>query len=1125
MNPSSFSVAGQHDVSLYPIIRGHDKTNTPFDKSSIKQINRTLYRIAVLCFKTLGDQILDRNTQIKLGDGQYKGINEIIQALQEIRTKISIGNDSNQLKAETACKKLFAHWSTSQSIDRAAQEMAADAFSLAPFPQEGLLVAEEFEKQAHDLIKERATAFNLLMRLVVQDPVLPNEENKTKETDEAINESDRILVAKLLNSWAALIQKTAPNSSGDSSGMAPTKRPIFFGPLLKKWAGGNRNRLAQAEAVYRFAGLSHWQSQQSDKKKSISDQAEEIFSFHDFLIRETIENLQEYLEIKNLTQETHIFLADAFKNENIRSDIAFFIANEKELVNIEWGKSQLESKHLLESFRWYFLILRRYSVAEENRALLFQRAIQRNRNEPLNILQPKLPTCSPRESKHYKNANSILERLLHSAPDKNNVQGAIFPLLHFCLGHENAAGSLAYFFEALHQLGVNFSAHQILQFCRMNKKFNSQMENRLVIISKFYIIQKLVDLNRFSQLFLNPPIEIDVFVLQALNGGNNNISNDSAESARPIITAYTHFMSRFISKERDLFWIWMRKYILRPCPLIFKFIDQASKWNRGEINQQFISLFFPPRDEFFQIRPTDVMLSRANDTILSLANTYSLSLSELFTLYLKAISFQSDSDYQPWRKAQRFIQKLSEFCPGVSGHVVVFLLLHYQSEAAKAFEQLDACKDQYHAMDRTRFFLNPKIMSEIHGKIEAFCELFSDNLSHEAEPFRRKLSEILKLSFTPFAQPITDFLKINNVTKERGIEWSEPYLATHEGSLKSVVENGPLKLYFHWQAIEMHPFLTLAAYDSRAKKGRWCTLQFPSSLQKLEKASFRNAIFSYLSDVAPQALNETTESIHQSYWEKYDQEELLRGKVFPIFETARKKISTQLETQVVSQEDLDAILRFIFEVKNAYRNIYWSLLFPKEQNFLPDCPLGEKILNGFFEDGSLISKKEIAMEPRGNYSIDFSEEELIQYQTQFFTPSFQSKEQSLCKMQVSLDGMTQTFFPIFLCVKRGVAFAKRNSFIRSDEDERKEPHGFDSRPVKLVQTQQEGICNLVILSVQISKDGQQESISYPLKYPEEAQNNRQVFKDLAKFHFALLKACVYFVLKRQKLLSSCIAPP
>jgi len=884
-------------------------------------------------------------------------------------------------------------------------------------------------------------------------------------------ESSRVAAFQNLFSSKQLTGEEKNAAAGlyfNAGALVANSKVVKYGQLIRIW---NKN-YAQG-LLEKFGCLNVIEE---NPNRDIKARIEEGISFCDFLINVSVQEIENNLKV-TFCPFVRLYFRNLFVDEHIRSDFCYYTSSLSYLYALDFRDLSRASFFHLTSLQIVVFINRTCDVKEEIQEELYKMLMAR----PADWDFAKFKAFNERkwevedlsiQSDEFDRIWSDFERILSMVNDLKPYENPYcWPLFEALFENQKREHVVQLFLKLDCKMGLE----EIDRIYRENHEVFNGKNTQFFCEQYIKIIEILktekIEFVEKECLFLVPSVkDFDQFAIPFGNAERN-------------IEKLIFFLKEHqFCIEQEHKWMF-RQFILHPSLWLLELLKDApslgiEKFCDKELEEILSKLHKPLLNNAFKVAVE--VKEQALKTAFELQNRFHFPHVELFLLYVETIRLLDKGELSLQENDLGLIEKLQEFCP-VLDKKEIFFLLHYHIRVTS--EEIDAfigIRQDWIDHQINRFVVDQEVFMGIFTKISRFSNELAKECEDEdqRERFCVTFERAMHLVFFPPLQPLTDYFLITNITEKEGIRWGEEVWRTHLGQLKPIAKNASNRIYLNWSVFNDHPVLFLSFFDISKASAFSSYIPIGVSAKELEPDENRKPFYSLLGCFARNVLKEEADrSIEDGKKESPD----TCVACYDGFEQEIAQYSADLEAENLTIEQIRKIWTFIRKVKLTYRRLHLGI--PNGAN--SDDPTVEAARGHIYptkEGGSLLPERLLEQEaqPESYLPDPFNQVD------SFMELCFQDKGQS-GSLDLDLETSVATF-PI--------------SYLIQTADELT---GIDLQNVK--HWNERAVPQDIVGGryVTLSVDG----LHIPLRYPQEALDDRELFIKYFHYQNLLLKATVY----------------
>lgn len=940
------------------------------------------------------------------------------------------------------------------------EQLKKSSYEILPFAQRALMYKTPEVASITAIESVRRRAFALLMRQL----------NTT--APQALSAEEEIAVSALYFNGGAVIRDGGT---------------VYFSELSDLWREQTRK-----EVSFTPLAIGAWIQKQSRSIPRLAH-SELLDSFQTFLALYSLETVERNLGV-SFSQSMKTYICDLFqKDEQLRSDMVFFTADLQCLYGLDFTRFNRTSTQLLLSLQVFLYMVRSFGVSAEKQATLLHMLVCRGEQwklESLHGFQERnwLSLCSPSEEDSFTKAWKGMETILASVSkhavslsDPSPQDQILFknplcwPLFFFLWQTGPIDDCVSLFSKLGERPEISLTIPMIYQFCITH---NLSSRRAQCVSEKYMHVLKIIEDHQMTPwhaelLFLDPPIsELET-----------TLENAPENTKRFIEKMKTYHLGIPIETFLRL----LRGFLSNPSDVIFDLLEDAAAFTVRIEEELLLGAFFVGAPA--SISPA--VRNHAKGITSKIQDLYHFSDENIFFLYLEIIRLLIANQETRIGSMSQVIHALMDFFP-LEKQEIYFLFLYHPDVTIAQVLALVSARDEW-ARSGTlwnRGVIDPKVYAEIEKQIGDFVAILSAACSNREVkgPFEVTCQQSLLSAFFPPLQPLTDSLRIAQLTQQHGVTWTSRALKTHVGQLKFISGMASLGIYCHVTILKGFPVLFLSFFDINKQAAYSSFLPLRVQAARIEAEENNIVFYALLLRLSQAVLRERATQAPES-------DTLASWRAcYPSATTVVESFSNEIQRGTLLAEDVVQILDFLRQVQIAYQTLFLSSVAGQRPP-PPSCDPQEVASCGHVfsshKRGSLLplALLEVQVHPECylpdaddvHFALSCVERGIFNHPNAHSEP-----------LQLTLSvakGNDKDELPI-------------SYHVQSLSQERALEIGAEAVSERIQN-------NSVTLSVQWPEDGSM--IKIPLQYPPTALTDAARFQRYFDYHNLLLKAAVYYI--------------
>lgn len=1005
--------------------------------------------------------------------------NQVHRAFHEIQDRLKAGMAGYaDLDCPATAKLIDGYREESQNDTLVFEDLKERSYWIHPFPQKVLMEHPSPElKILAKIERVRYRAFHqLLNRLKAEERGLEKKEEDRVQPDPLPLEEE-LPMTKLYFGGGVIVYEG---------------EVVYFSEMVTMWGNLNPTNEQRVKQLLGQLTMRNWAQADTKQVEAFLNLRSPQHSFGRFLILCSIHVVEKQLRTV-FSPSVAAALEQKFGVEENRSDLCYFTRKISRFYEWDISAFQRLSTPLLRSFQLFLFFTRNFDLSAEvhNTLLMILLHMDSNWKEKqlLSFSQRKWKGSSidPIEMDAFHTAWKGLEKIVSCVAKKQVSFSAPAPedgdlfkrqecsnLLFFLWAHPERKAFVDSIstFSTLPRFSMTLGT--VLAFCTTNQNkyggssATSLCEGYAQVAKAFQ--SRGVEEEGIEHVFFDPPLQILPIMFPAL------------ERAEQFTVRFVNAMQQYTDFPRKKkFYLMLRQFIFHPNLLMFDLLQDA-RYFRANLSNALLWVALSKSHRGFDPEPIPTGSSRdhAQELTTEIQQAYQLTDEHIFLIYLETMRLVIRKEEGVVREISAFVRQLVSFCPAIEKEVFFFLFHYHPGVNAASLSMFQQEREAWvrNEAQLDRFVIDQKFYLNIEEQAFEFAHSLSAECkdSEIAEAFNKTLQASLLSAFFPPLKPLTDYFRIKRITAE-GAQWGEPSWKTHVGQLKFVLGEGNIGIYFNWSIQKGYPVLFMSFFNRKEGEAYSAFIPLEVPAAEIETDPRRKAFYGLLVNLASQVLREKADGdVPDGAPETPDS----WIRVFLGVKEAIDGYAEEFANGTLTPGDLDKIWDFLKRVKCSYRNLFHS-----RRSLLSDDPNVVASQGHIFTShprGALLPPSLFEDQPHKEWYIpDGSDPCVASCQDLFNHPTTKPEP-----LQLSLnmpDGTYPTFYHAQTAAQVTGPIEKRTH--RNEV----------APPIEL----EEGM--FVTLSVN--------EVRVPLRYPPEALENRDLFRQYFDRHNLFLKSAVY----------------
>jgi hypothetical protein len=974
---------------------------------------------------------------------------QIWRSHSEIQHNISRGTPNyTSLRFPETAKIIEQFREESRNDDKFYLLLRRWSFNWIPFPQRIFTLQEPDWKILEAVEKVRRRAFGHLVNRLAAP-----EENKEAPLPQPaqIPLSEEIELSALYFRGGALIRNRVV---------------YYFSDMVGAWSRRG-HRIERARLLESLNYRSTVEEKASPPLESIElMQGSFPFFLAQFSVLVLAENLKTTFSLPLKNRIINIFMED----EKTRSYCSYFTADLERLYVMDLARMNRHSAYLILSIQLLIFFVQNYGVRGENRNLLFEMIFFRRADwkaaEVEGFDKRRWDALIPdSEANEFEEGWSDYLELLDYIPGDKELKFRdpfSWPLFSLIWTHPHRKQIVLLCLMLSHQREVTLSLEAIYQFCRTNLSLFDHEAAPIFIRSYQEVLKQLEGAEHGEKLFLDPPINL---AKESTHLGHaENRAKRFVELAAPY---------RFPRDGRYMAMV--RRFIFSPCDETFTLLRDAPILGIQRMPSEAVyAILLSPQALLApgQLLP-EAVRQKAASMAARLREAHQFIELETFSLYREIIRLALEkAEDQTVGRMSQVIYELNAFCPSIERKDRYFLFLYHPDvSSAEVASFVDLRRDWARAKNRlNRFIISGKNLAQILDPIQTFVDSLGCKCDHdeEREQFKATFRQSLVAAFFAPLQALLDYFRISNITADRGITWADRVRATHLGELKFLLAKSTVGIYFHWTIQSDKPVFFLSFFDMAENRAQSIFIPIDVSIEALlEDDNRRKAFYTFLFALSQRVLREEADrDMPEDAPEGPESWALAFDGVDELFQ----EFSEEIKQGNLTHDQIAKMWDFIKKAKVAYRKLFLNTI--EDQYTCSEYePRAVAAMGHIFPShpkGALLPEALLRLQKVENFIPDGTDEFVSNvFRTNLFSRLTERPE----GLNLNLNVMGLEPIPILYHVEN----------ILESED------------------------RIRYVTLGVARDG----IRVPLKYPDAAFADQDIFTSYLRYHLLLLKAFVY----------------
>lgn len=564
-------------------------------------------------------------------------------------------------------------------------------------------------------------------------------------------------------------------------------------------------------------------------------------SFPEFLNQCSLHVLSANLKLV-LPKEIREKLEEAFKNEQIRSDLTFFSggSSRRKFYELNIRDYKRPSFPFIRSFQLFFFLTRNFGIAEEDQSLLLNILFFMRRNWvedalPLFLTRKwqEQPEVEQGEIEAFQTAWKGLKSIFITPQEASGVDPALWDLLFF-LWKSPKRDLMIGLLDRISKLD-NFTMNpsDAVTFCQTNESELNQGWVNVFCEGYEEVIQELGQNGVDTQaLFFAPVYRLSAIEVIQFGHAKRN-TKQFVEWMTPLGFP--------LGREYNLLF---RRYFFSHDPYIFTLLKHLIE-NKIEPSADLLQEVL---ENHLLIKPAEQRVQEAALKLIgSIHDTYELSGRQIFSLYAHFLSNGIEISH-----AELLIERFSALI--LPKELIYFLFFYNPEIDSTPLLDLVKQRDAWIQGDAfNRFCISQNWHRDLSSTIEQFSRALANACTNDPE-INGKIChlslEALCFSFFSFLQPLIDFFRVTGFDGLK-VRWGNPIWKTHLGQIKFSMNGCEIGVYLNWSIIHQTPTLFFSFVNFQ--KGEAFSAFIPVG-KEIGKLDFN--FFSFLTSLAPLVLRE-----------------------------------------------------------------------------------------------------------------------------------------------------------------------------------------------------------------------------------------------------------------------------